>query len=390
MARDKHGEERGCEPTSGSGGSRPRAGAHIRERRRATQERARATVQAILQAAAELICDLGYHAASTNKIAARAGVSIGSLYQYFANKEAILARLQDEHHLEVHAVVEHALPVLTDPSVPIASGLHRLFTDLVALHERDPKLTRTLSSEVPHPQTTQTYERDYVTYMEELLRRRPDVSVADLGSAAAIVVMVTELLTHWLAHDAPPELDRRRILDEMVAMLGSYLSGGRDPAEIACTPIGIVHTPFDTTEGMPIQPSRASGIEGTVEVFPEYAGGLADLDGFSHIILLCHFHRARPYRLRVVPFLDDQERGLFATRSPSRPNPIGLSVVRLLGIEGARLTVADVDILDGTPLLDIKPWVDDFDQRRDVRCGWLDEARRRQARSDDRFEARQR
>lgn len=151
-------------------------------------------------------------------------------------------------------------------------------------------------------------------------------------------------------------------------------------------PIGIVRTPFTSTEGMPIQPSRARGVEGTVEVDEEYAEGLADLDGFSHIILVCHFHRARPAKMKVVPFLDDVPRGLFATRAPSRPNPIGLSVVRLTGIDGRTLHVADVDLLDGTPVLDIKPYVGEFDRREDVRFGWLKEARRRERESDDRFD----
>jgi tRNA-Thr(GGU) m(6)t(6)A37 methyltransferase TsaA len=156
--------------------------------------------------------------------------------------------------------------------------------------------------------------------------------------------------------------------------------------KIEYRPIGIVHTPFTSTEGMPIQPSRAKGAEGTVEVEKEYAEGLSDLDAFSHIILLCHFHRARPARMKVVPFLDDVERGLFATRAPSRPNPIGLSVVRLTKIVGRTLHVADVDLLDGTPVLDIKPYVGEFDRREEARFGWLEDARARERDSDGRFE----
>ena len=150
--------------------------------------------------------------------------------------------------------------------------------------------------------------------------------------------------------------------------------------------IGIVNSPFTTTEGMPIQPSRAEGALGSVDVNPEYAAGLKDLDGFSHIILLCHLHRVRPHDLEVVPFLDDEPRGVFSTRAPSRPNPIGLSVVRLLGIKGNRLNIADVDLLDGTPLLDIKPYVGEFDVRTDTRFGWLQAARNRNRASDKRFE----
>jgi tRNA-Thr(GGU) m(6)t(6)A37 methyltransferase TsaA len=149
--------------------------------------------------------------------------------------------------------------------------------------------------------------------------------------------------------------------------------------------IGVVNSPFKTTEGMPIQPSRAQGITGSVVVDPEYADGLKDLDGFSHIILVCHLHRARPYELMVVPFLDDKPRGLFSTRAPSRPNPIGLSVVRLLSVKGNTLEIADLDLLDGTPVLDIKPYVGDFDERADTRIGWLEAARDRNRSSDTRF-----
>lgn len=156
--------------------------------------------------------------------------------------------------------------------------------------------------------------------------------------------------------------------------------------KIRYQPIGIVESPFTTTDGMPIQPSRARDARGTVVVYPEFAAGLKDLDGFSHVILLCHLHRARPHELQVVPFLDDEPRGLFSTRAPSRPNPIGLSVVRLLGIEGNRLSVADLDLLDGTPLLDIKPYVGEFDVRTETRFGWLQRARERDRLSDRRFE----
>jgi len=123
-----------------------------------------------------------------------------------------------------------------------------------------------------------------------------------------------------------------------------------------------------------------------VEVLPRYQAGLRDLDGFSHIVLLCYLHKATGCRLEVVPFLDTQPRGLFATRAPARPNPIGLSVVRLTGIAGNVLSVEDVDILDGTPLLDIKPYVPEFDERGPVRLGWLEQARRQRTLSDTRFQ----
>ena len=151
-------------------------------------------------------------------------------------------------------------------------------------------------------------------------------------------------------------------------------------------PIGVIHTPFTEREGMPIQPSRGRGVAGTIEVFPEFAEGLADLDGFSHIVLLYHLHRSRGFDLRVTPFLDTHLRGLFATRAPRRPNPIGLSVVRLIGVEDNRISVQDLDILDGTPLLDIKPYVPDFDRHTECRVGWLENVRGREAVSDSRFD----
>ncbi len=129
----------------------------------------------------------------------------------------------------------------------------------------------------------------------------------------------------------------------------------------------------------------AEAIQATVEVYSQFEEGLQNLDGFSHITLLCHFHRAKKYRLRVVPFLDTELRGLFATRAPSRPNPIGLSVVRLLRIDKSVLSIQDVDLLDGTPVLDIKPYVNEFDEREDLRMGWLERAKKRRAPSDDRF-----
>ncbi|WP_202320556.1 tRNA (N6-threonylcarbamoyladenosine(37)-N6)-methyltransferase TrmO [Archaeoglobus neptunius] len=136
-------------------------------------------------------------------------------------------------------------------------------------------------------------------------------------------------------------------------------------------PVGIIHSPFKGPKGTPIQPAAATGIDGTVEVFPEYAEGLKDIEGFSHIILIYHFHLARGYSLKVKPFLDDQFHGVFATRAPARPNPVGFSVVRLVRVEENVLHVRDVDIVDGTPLLDIKPYVPEFDARETKKVGWL-------------------
>lgn len=152
-------------------------------------------------------------------------------------------------------------------------------------------------------------------------------------------------------------------------------------------PIGTIHTPFTDLAGMPIQPAGAIGVDGRVEVFDEYKGGLQDLDGFSHVVLLYVFHRSEGYNLKIVPFMDTEPRGLFATRAPKRPNPIGLSVVQLDRIENGVLHIQNVDMLDGTPLLDIKPYVLEFDSHTDVRTGWLAQARKTVSKqqSDDRF-----
>jgi tRNA-Thr(GGU) m(6)t(6)A37 methyltransferase TsaA len=136
--------------------------------------------------------------------------------------------------------------------------------------------------------------------------------------------------------------------------------------------IGIIHSPHTSAEATPIQPSFANGIPGTAEIDEAYEAGLADLEGFSHIWLVYLFDRAGTTRLTVKPFLEDVPHGVFATRAPCRPNPIGLSLVRLVRREGCTLHLEDVDVLDGTPLLDVKPYVGRFDRRENVRCGWLD------------------
>jgi tRNA (adenine37-N6)-methyltransferase len=135
--------------------------------------------------------------------------------------------------------------------------------------------------------------------------------------------------------------------------------------------IGTIYSPFTETSQTPIQPSRSQAV-GQVSVFPEFAEGLADLEGFSHIILLYAFHCAWGYELKVKPFLDDVDRGLFATRYPCRPNPIGLSVVRLIFVNRNILLIEGVDVLNETPLLDIKPYVPEFDIRSGVRAGWYE------------------
>ena len=157
--------------------------------------------------------------------------------------------------------------------------------------------------------------------------------------------------------------------------------------KIQYKPIGIIHSPFKEVKGTPIQPAGAKGIDGDVEVFSEYARALKDLEGFSHIILLYHFHLSTGYSPSVKPFLDSESRGVFSTRSPNRANPIGLSVVRLVGIEENILHIQDIDIIDGTPLLDIKPYVPDFDIREVQHFGWLENNihKLRDAKDDGRF-----
>lgn len=156
---------------------------------------------------------------------------------------------------------------------------------------------------------------------------------------------------------------------------------------VAFTPIGVIRTPFAQPAGMPIQAAGAAGAPGTIELEPAYAEALADLDGFSHLVLLYHLHRITGWKPSVVPFIDTVPHGLFATRSPARPNPIGLSTVRLVGIEGTTLRIADVDMLDGTPLLDIKPYVPQLDDRPNPRIGWYagNVERVGEIRADERF-----
>lgn len=137
-------------------------------------------------------------------------------------------------------------------------------------------------------------------------------------------------------------------------------------------PIGIIHTPFKSKGDAPIQSEFSRGAKGTVEIYQEYVEGLSDLEGFSHIYLIFYFHLSEGYDLKVMPFLDDVKRGLFATRAPRRPNQIGLSVVKLIGIKENIIEIEDADMLDGTPLLDIKPYVPAFTEPEKVRIGWLD------------------
>ena len=157
--------------------------------------------------------------------------------------------------------------------------------------------------------------------------------------------------------------------------------------EVVFKPIGVIRTAFGDIEGMPIQPLGAKGIKGVVELYPEYAQGRQDIEGYSHLILIYQFHLSKSYDLLVKPFLDSKLRGIFSTRAPKRPNPIGLSIVRLLAVKANKLEIEDVDIVDNTPLLDIKPFVSDFDNRYDTKNGWLSDKQleARGKKSDGRF-----
>ena len=157
--------------------------------------------------------------------------------------------------------------------------------------------------------------------------------------------------------------------------------------DIKYKPIGSIRTPFKKQAGMPIQPSGAQGVRGTIKIKKDYIGGLKDLEGFSHIILIYHFHLSQGYSLNVTPFLDNQPRGVFATRAPRRPNAVGCSVVKLNTVAEDTLEIENVDIIDGTPLLDIKPYVPEFDAQNEVKTGWLAEVgdQVKQAKSDNRF-----
>jgi tRNA-Thr(GGU) m(6)t(6)A37 methyltransferase TsaA len=157
--------------------------------------------------------------------------------------------------------------------------------------------------------------------------------------------------------------------------------------ELKFEPIGVIETPFQQPAGTPIQPARADGARGRVRIDPRYHAALKDLDGFERIWLIYWLHRAPQPRLHVTPFLDTREHGLFATRVPARPCPIGMSAVRLLGVsEDGVLEVADIDVLDGTPLLDIKPYVPEFDCHPGSRAGWFDEVTSTRRVADGRFD----
>ncbi len=157
-------------------------------------------------------------------------------------------------------------------------------------------------------------------------------------------------------------------------------------SQFTIEPIGVIETPFHEPAGTPIQPSRANGARGRVRVYAPFHPGLKDLEGFERIWLIYWFHRTPAPSLLVTPFLDNRARGIFATRAPARPSPLGISAVRLLSVQpGGILEVEGVDIIDGTPLLDIKPYVPEFDSHAQSRAGWFDESNSRRRLADKRF-----
>ena len=142
--------------------------------------------------------------------------------------------------------------------------------------------------------------------------------------------------------------------------------------KISFKPIGYIKTPFQKKEGMPIQPTGAIGIKGEIEILPEFIEGLTDLEGFSHIILIYYFHESKEFKLSVKPFMDNQVHGIFSTRAPKRPNAIGFSVVKLDKIERNIISIENIDVLNGTPVLDIKPFIPDVDSPEVTKLGWLE------------------
>lgn len=142
--------------------------------------------------------------------------------------------------------------------------------------------------------------------------------------------------------------------------------------KLIINPIGIIHTPHKGVKNAPIQPIAAQGIKGYIELLPEYVPGLKDLEGFSHVTLVYRFHKIQGYELEVVPFMDTVAHGIFSCKAPKRPNAIGISTVRLIAIEGNILHIEQVDMLDGTPLIDIKPFYPKYDNREKVSIGWLE------------------
>ncbi len=208
----------------------PRPPTGLAPRRRPRQQRAQVTLEAILQAAASLIARDGYPSLTTNKVAERAGVSIGSLYQYFPNKEAILVALLEQHMSTVEPVIEESMRELADPEVPFAEAMRRLMVRLLDRHRDHPRLQRALTEEVPHPRHIRALhrkqDREYTARVAHLLRHRPDVRVRNVDAAAHVLVQAVSGLSRWLAHEPPDDVDRDACLEEVVRLLVGYSLGG--------------------------------------------------------------------------------------------------------------------------------------------------------------------
>jgi AcrR family transcriptional regulator len=224
-----------CSASSSAKSTRPRRGgrsrrAQVPRPRIPRQERARETVAAILEAAAQLIAKDGYAATSTNRIAARAGVSIGSLYQYFPNKEAILAGLIERHQQAVTPVIERSLEDFRNPAIPFDAALRGLFQRLAEVHADNPRLNRALTEEVPHPEGVRDLEREavraYVAQVTDILARRPEIRLAHHAAAGHVFVRTITTLSRWIVHDPPEDVSRDDLVDEAVRLLAAYARGG--------------------------------------------------------------------------------------------------------------------------------------------------------------------
>lgn len=222
---------------SGTQISRPVPGSHggrqvPSPRRVPSQARAQETVRAILQAAAEVIAEYGYAAGTTNRIAARAGVSIGSLYQYFPNKDAILGALHARHQEEVEPIITEFMARLANPAHPLAETFNAMFTRLVDLHLINPRLMQVLAKEVPRPPQVRDHHRSqhrhFVEELSGILDKRPEVKLHNPIMASHVIVKATDSLSYWLVHEAPDSLDRRAFIDEAVDLLVGYLQRRRD------------------------------------------------------------------------------------------------------------------------------------------------------------------
>ena len=212
------------------GGAKPASTHAAQVRKLPRQQRSKQMVKTILQAAAEVFAELGYARATTNKIAERAGVSVGSLYQYFGNKDALLAHLLEQHHARVHKVVDAALTKLSNPALPLEVGLRQLLSDLVGLHQANPAVTKALSAEVLRQSTAGADLHKDESHLAEarrvgaLLQTRPDVRESDHIAMAAVLGQTTAQLSRWLVHDAPPGMDQAALLEETVQLLSRYLA----------------------------------------------------------------------------------------------------------------------------------------------------------------------